>query len=196
MIESSGARRRGDVLNDAILTAAWDELVERGFAGLTLDNVAKRAGTSRPVLSRRWAGRADIAVATIDHYRARHPIIVTDMGNLRGELASFLRQLSIRGAPTADVILFGMEDYFQATASNYAGLRDKLRGQEPLDAIFERAILRGDIAADKLTPRIRALASDLVRHETFKTRSPPSDDAIFDIIDSIVLPLLSPASRG
>ncbi len=43
-------RRRGTALENAILDAAWAELVEHGYADMTLESVAKRAGTSRPVL--------------------------------------------------------------------------------------------------------------------------------------------------
>jgi AcrR family transcriptional regulator len=46
-------RRRGRHLEDALLDAAWAELTERGYAGFTLESVAKRAGTSTPVIYRR-----------------------------------------------------------------------------------------------------------------------------------------------
>ena len=47
-------RRRGPALEAAILGAAWDELRTTGYAGFTIDAVARHAGTSRPVLYRRW----------------------------------------------------------------------------------------------------------------------------------------------
>ena len=39
-------RRRGAELEQAILRAAVDELAESGYAGLTMDRVAHRAGTN------------------------------------------------------------------------------------------------------------------------------------------------------
>jgi len=53
-------RRRGAALEAAILDAAWAELVAAGYAGLTMEAVAARAQTSRPVISRRWPDRAAI----------------------------------------------------------------------------------------------------------------------------------------
>jgi len=47
-------RRRGAELEAALLDAAWDELQAVGYAGLTMEAVADRAGTSRAVLYRRW----------------------------------------------------------------------------------------------------------------------------------------------
>ena len=43
-------RRRGEELETALLAAAWDELVEAGFARLTMESVAARAKTGVAVL--------------------------------------------------------------------------------------------------------------------------------------------------
>jgi len=56
-------RRRGSALDDALLDAAWAELQEAGYAGLTMEGVAQRAGTSRPVLARRWPNRPQLVIA-------------------------------------------------------------------------------------------------------------------------------------
>ena len=52
------SRRRGTKLEDALLDAAWEELQEVGYTRLTMEAVAARAGTSKPVLYRRWPNRA------------------------------------------------------------------------------------------------------------------------------------------
>ena len=44
-------------LNAAILDAAWAELQDVGYPGLTMERVASRAGTSKPVIYRRCAPR-------------------------------------------------------------------------------------------------------------------------------------------
>ena len=36
------------------LKATWEEFEEVGFAKLSMEGVAKRAGTSKPVIYRRW----------------------------------------------------------------------------------------------------------------------------------------------
>ncbi|MEU4746994.1 helix-turn-helix domain-containing protein, partial [Actinosynnema sp. NPDC023658] len=57
------SRRRGAQLEQAILDAAWDELCEVGYARLTIEGVAIRAGTSKSVIYRRWGSRAELALA-------------------------------------------------------------------------------------------------------------------------------------
>jgi len=64
-------RRYGAALEEALLDAAWDELGEIGYAGFTVDAVARRAGTSRPVLYRRWPSRARLVLAASERMR-RH----------------------------------------------------------------------------------------------------------------------------
>jgi AcrR family transcriptional regulator len=63
-LQTSGRRRRGEDLERAILTAAWDQLVERGYGNFTIDAVADAAGTSRSVLYRRWPDRDALIAAT------------------------------------------------------------------------------------------------------------------------------------
>lgn len=190
MSDTIGNRRRGGALVDAILSAGWRELNEHGYAALTLENVAKRAGTSRPVLARRWRTRAELMVAILNHYLSQHPISVRSSGTLREELADFLGQLSERGAGTVHLVLFGMREFFDDTGSTYVDLREALRGSDVLDRIFERAIRRGELDARKLTSRVARVPVDLVRQETFQTGERATDDAIYEIIDEIFMPLV------
>ena len=60
-------RRRGDVLERALLDAAWAELEDSGYDDLTIDAVAQRAGTSRAVLYRRWPNKQDLMLAALAH---------------------------------------------------------------------------------------------------------------------------------
>ncbi|UCM86537.1 TetR/AcrR family transcriptional regulator [Streptomyces marincola] len=60
-----GGRPRDPQIDHAVLTAALEVLDEAGYAGLSLEEVARRAGTSRPAIYRRWSGRAPLALAAI-----------------------------------------------------------------------------------------------------------------------------------
>ncbi len=58
MIRFMATRQRGrprdPAINDAILTAARELLVEVGYAELSMEAVAARAGVSKPTLYLRW----------------------------------------------------------------------------------------------------------------------------------------------
>jgi AcrR family transcriptional regulator len=183
-------RRRGPALEAAILDAAWSELVERGYATFTLEAVALRAGTSRPVLYRRWPGRAELAKAAMKHHHSRHPISVPNLGSVREELAALLGQLSAKGASTFITIMLNMSGYFAETKSNYADLRDEMADRGLIEGILRRGIERGEIDPQKLTPRIASLPIDLARNEVMMTMKPVPDSVIAEILDEIFLPLV------
>src|SRR6185312_1413331 len=73
-------RRRGEELETALLAAAWDELVEAGFARLTMESVAARAKTGVAVLYRRWPNKDDLVLAAIAAYGLAHPVEVANTG--------------------------------------------------------------------------------------------------------------------
>src|ERR1700742_3539938 len=99
LLMGDGTRRRGAALQEALLDAAWHELTTSGYGRFTMEAVAARAGTSTPVLYRRWPDRRDLALAAIRHYGDRNPVGVPDTGTLRGDLVAFLREASAkRGA--------------------------------------------------------------------------------------------------
>jgi AcrR family transcriptional regulator len=77
-------RRRGPALEAALLDAAWEELSKRGYKAFTIDAVADRAGTSRPVLYRRWATEQDLVRAAIAHGARGERLPTPDTGTLRG----------------------------------------------------------------------------------------------------------------
>jgi AcrR family transcriptional regulator len=199
MEADKSGRRRGERLEDAILDAAWAELVERGYPGLTLEGVAKRAGTSRPVLYRRWPSRTALATAALGRHMMQNPIVVPDLGSVRDEICLLLRRMSDRARPDMIRLVFDMQRDLADEHSNLADMRAHLRAQivEPdvMQTILGRAIDRGEIAAARLTPRIVSLPTDLARHEVLMTFEPLSDDAIKEIVDEVFLPLVSPTDQ-
>src|SRR3954471_19906591 len=85
----AGFRRRGEELEHALLTAAWAELIEVGYPKMTIENVAARAGTSKPVIYRRWPTKAKLVIAALAHNMPLQQSDI-DTGSLRGDLLEFL----------------------------------------------------------------------------------------------------------
>jgi len=188
-VEAKKGRRRGGTLETAILDAAWAELLEIGYSSFTVEAVAKRAGTSRPVLTRRWPSRSDLAVAALAHYNRTNPVEMPDLGNVRAELIHVLQKLSERGASTVIHVVLTMNDYFAETNSSIADLRARLVGENKFEQVLRRGVARGELDQSKLTSRISSLPLDLLRHELIMTRRPISKELIVEIVDTIFLPL-------
>jgi AcrR family transcriptional regulator len=189
-------RRRGKALEDAVLDAAWSELVDGGYASFTMEAVAARAHTSRPVLYRRWPNRADLAVTAIRHILHKHPVHAPNKGNLRSDLIALLQQLSKNRALFAASISLQMNEYFLETNTSLADLRTSvLQGdRSQLAVVLARGVDRGEIDQSKLTPRIASLLPDLLRHELLMTLKPIPKAVITEFVDDIFLPLVCPKS--
>jgi AcrR family transcriptional regulator len=183
-------RRRGSVLEDAILDAAWAELSEQGYAAMTLEAVAKRAGTSRPVLHRRWPSRVKLATAALGRYLATNPIQAPDLGSIRAEMKVLLRGMSSRARPDLLRLLFDISGDLAAAKTRPADLRAEITNDRTIRAVLQRAIERGEVDPDRLTPRIVALPTDLARHEMLMTLKPLPDEVIREIVEDIFLPLV------
>ncbi|CAM2856427.1 TetR/AcrR family transcriptional regulator [Prescottella defluvii] len=52
--------QRNPEIDDAVLQATRDLLVENGYAGTSIDAIATRAGVGRPAIYRRWPSKAHI----------------------------------------------------------------------------------------------------------------------------------------
>jgi AcrR family transcriptional regulator len=189
-------RRRGAALEGALLGAAWDELVEKGYDAFTIESVAERAQTARAVIYRRWAAKPDLVRAAIAHHGIGEAVPVPDTGSLRGDLVELVQGANRRRAPLMGILMSArIEAFYAETGSSFADLRDELLAgrANAADEIFDRAVARGEVDPARLTPRVRSVAFDLFRHEVLMTHRPVPDDVIESIVDEIVLPLVRPS---
>lgn len=188
-------RRRGQHLEDAILDAAWAQLEESGYAGFTFEAVADRAGTSRPVIYRRWADRDELVGAAIVHELNRSAIEVPDTGSLREDVIELMRRSNASRSRLIPLLSVLVGSYFTSSGSSFAEIRARAFGHRTrfaLDDILDRAVARGEADPARLTPRVRAVVFDLFRHDMFMTLKPLTEEQIVEIVDEIFLPLVRP----
>lgn len=191
-------RRRGAVLEAALLKAAWDELAAVGYARFTIEGVVARAGTSRPVIYRRWANRHELALAALKAQFAASSVEAPDTGTVRGDLVTLLSAASASRAEVVTVISLQMGEFFAEAGVSFEDVRKTvLAGRRMrLDDILERAVARGEIDARKLSPRVRELPLHLLRHELLMTLKPVPQETIEAIVDEIFLPLVRPSGQA
>src|SRR5580698_3877782 len=129
-------RRRGEQLEAALLDAAWNELVEAGFASLTMESVATRARTGIAVLYRRWANKDELVLAALEHYRRARPVEIPDTGTLRDDVLALLTAISkARATFTAVAAAAAFSGLLADTGLTPAEARDRLLGRQPLSGI-------------------------------------------------------------
>lgn len=184
-------RRRGGELEAALLDAAWEELVEVGFARLTMESVAARARTGVAVLYRRWPGKDALTMAAIAHYGKTHPVEMPDTGSLRGDMLALLGSVNDARYSFTVVVTSVFSGLQASTGLTPAEVRAKVLDDRPLwsDRIFQRAQERGEIDLDKIPAAVLALPFDLMRHDLLMTLKPVPPDRIAAIVDDLFLPL-------
>ena len=188
-------RRRGPELESALLDAAWDELVEVGFANLTMESVAARAQTGVAVLYRRWANKDQLVFAAIEHYGHARPVEIPDTGTLRGDMLALLTAMSrARATFMAVAAAAGFSGLLASTGLTPAQAREKLLGDGRVrgdQIIFRRAQDRGEIDLKRIPPAVLAMPFDLVRHDLLMNLGPVKPERVTSIVDEIFLPLVS-----
>ncbi|HEY7055338.1 MAG TPA: TetR/AcrR family transcriptional regulator [Vicinamibacterales bacterium] len=185
-------RRRGTALEQAILHAAIDELLAVGYAALTMDRVAQRAGTNKNAIYRRWPSRAALAVAA---YRqmAGGDLPLPDTGTLRDDTLELLRRANRAwSSPVGTVqrsLLAGVADDPQLLALIQERANDA--GSALWLTVLGRAVARGEAQPEALHPRVAAVAVVLLRNE-YVTRGMPTapDHVLVEIVDEVYLPLV------
>ena len=173
----------------AILEVVLQELAEAGYVNFSIERVAAKAGTSKPVIYRRWPTRARLVYAAL---RAR-PVLsfeAPDTGTVRGDITVILHGVSEMVEAFSPEVVFGLiaELLHESDASLFAEVHE--RSAKMMMEILTRGIGRGEIAAEKLTPRLAVLPFDLARHQLVLLQQPLSAQDIEEIIDRIFLPLV------
>lgn len=185
-----GSRRRGKVLEAAIFEIVLRELAETGYVNFSIERVAAKAGTSKPVIYRRWPTRARLVYAALRANRPVYSSEAPDTGTVRGDLMVILHRVSEMVDELSPEVIFGLiaELLHESESSLFAEVHE--RNAKIMTEILTRGIKRGEIAAEKLTPRLAALPFDLVRYQLMVLRQPLSAQDIEEIIDQIFLPLV------
>ena len=191
---SPSRRRRGEVLENALLDAAWGELIDHGYDALTIEAVAARADTSRAVVYRRWATKPVLVQAAIVHGMRPGLQPVPDTGSLRSDLLEAAKRVNANSARLGISLMARLGSYYVESGASFADLRSSILGGKSsgLESMLQRAVERGEIDPAKLTPTIEQLPFDLIRYQILTTFKPVPQEYVAEVIDTIFLPLVRP----
>jgi AcrR family transcriptional regulator len=186
-------RRRGAVLENALLDAAWTELRDVGYVKLTMEGVADRASTSRAVIYRRWSSRHELVIAALRHSQPIDRGRIPDTGSLREDVLTVMQRAAQRISDIGPSTVTGLLNDLMIDDGSHTIIEQLARGGEELmREILARAAARGE-AREHVPERVARLPLDLIRHELILTHRAPTSTALEEIIDEIFLPLVAPA---
>ena len=139
-------RPRSEGIDEVVLEATVQLAGEVGMYGMSMDDLAHRAGVSKATIYRRWPSKEALVLDAFAH--AIRPFDPIDTGSARGDLVVYLTELGrrLRTDRTSDVLA----DLISASVRDDA-LRESLDAwvrhrRQPLTAILARAVDRGELA--------------------------------------------------
>jgi AcrR family transcriptional regulator len=148
-VPATRGRPRSNEVEQSILRAASELLLERGLDGLTIEEVASRARVGKASIYRRWPTKGSLALdAFLVEFLTQQPPV--DHGALEDDLRAALSQWSaaVVGTPTGRALV-GIIAEAQIDPDLARGWIERVVTpvREQHRAMVERAIARGEIPA-------------------------------------------------
>ncbi|POX49216.1 TetR family transcriptional regulator [Streptomyces sp. Ru71] len=192
---AAAPRRRGAVLERAILDAALEQLGTVGWKGLTMEGVAAGAQTGKAAVYRRWPSKEDLVA---DALQAGLPRLggPPDLGGIREDLLALCRQardamFSRPGTALRSVI--HECDPTQAERFHTVIVEGVVRPMlELLRETVERGIERGEVRADAVNSYVLDAVPAMMMYRNKMCASEWNDQEIEEMVDQLMLPLLRP----
>jgi AcrR family transcriptional regulator len=144
-------RPRSERAHQAILQATVELLLEQGFAEMSVEGVAGRAGVGKATIYRRWPSKADLVAEAIG--RLSHKVLdPVDTGSVRGDLIALSEQAfhTQEAGDVTQIMLKLMSERARYPELQAAFMR---RVVEPRRRVVADALERG-IARGELRPEV------------------------------------------
>lgn len=193
--QSASLRRRGAVLERAILDAALEQLSTVGWNGLTMEGVATGAQTGKAAVYRRWPSKEDLVA---DALQAGLPRVeqAPDLGGVREDLLALCRQardamFSRPGIAMRSIIHecdpSQVERFHAVIVEGVVEPTVRL-----IREIIVRGIERGEVRPDADNGYVFDAIPAMMMYRSKMCSSEWSDRELEELIDRLMLPLLRP----
>ncbi|MDQ0793516.1 TetR/AcrR family transcriptional regulator [Streptomyces sp. B1I3] len=189
---SMSLRRRGPVLERAILDAALEQLGTVGWNGLTMEGVAAGARTGKAAVYRRWPSKEDLVA---DALRAGLPALdeVPDSGGVRDDLYEMCRRVRDALWSAPGIALRSVLHECDATTAErfhaviLSGMVEP--ATQVVREVLRRGVERGEVRPDALSAMVVDVIPAIMMYRTKVCGSEWTDGEIAQMIDEVGMPL-------
>lgn len=139
-------RPRSAEADEAILGAALAAFLEVGYQGMSIEDVATRAGVGKTTIYRRWPGKDELIAAAVS--RVTEAGDHADTGSLRGDLLAVVERL--RRSPLSGRTFARLVAELDANPALAPIYRDNVvrPRRAALRAVLRRGVARGELSGD------------------------------------------------
>lgn len=178
---------RGEKLVEKVLEATLEELATKGYAAVSIEDIAERAGVAKTTVYRRWPTKADVVLAAM-HRVADDFTLGSDTGSIRGDLIGVLTGFrdfisTPRGASL--VRMMAVEN----VCSEVTELAREIRKDKEAmpHAIMTRAIKRGELPRGTDPKLMLDTLFATVQHSVLFLHEPYDDQKIAQLVDLVLV---------
>jgi AcrR family transcriptional regulator len=142
-------RPRDKRIDSAVLCATVELLAETGYADLSVDAIARRAGTSKPAIYRRWPGKAHLVHEAV--FPISDATALPDTGSLAGDVREMVRRtVAVLTTPAARAALPGLVGEMAADLTLHSALLERFGGilSRGLSQRLQDTVARGEVRPD------------------------------------------------
>ncbi|KAF3467864.1 TetR/AcrR family transcriptional regulator [Streptomyces sp. Tu 3180] len=193
--QTVASRRRGAVLERAILDAALEQLSTVGWSGLTMEGVAAGAQTGKAAVYRRWPSKEDLVADALKSELPRFGE-APDLGSVREDLLALCRRardamFSRPGAALRSVI--HECDTVQAEPFHAVIVEGVVEPTiQMLREVIERGIERGEVRPEAANGYVFDAIPAMMMYRSKMCASEWADADLEEMIDRLMVPLLRP----
>ena|SRR2546425_520202 len=179
-------RPRDQHLDDALLQAGLAVMLERGYHGATLTEIARRAGVGTPAIYRRWPTKAAMAIDIT--VRVSEPEPIPDSGSIRDDLVAFMAlRLRTWGNPLFRQVVFPVLLEGRAENSLQTDVRDRfIDYRKALTARILRSVTSGELRTDTDPNRLVDLLMGTITMPMLFFQDLPAADEAETIVDQVL----------
>jgi len=166
------------------MTAAYELVVELGYAGLAVEGIAARAGTGKQTIYRWWPSKADVLLDALATKADLH-IPLDDTGSWAGDLRAFLAA-SFRVGRMPGVVHILRTLMAQAQIDPEFGQRFRAgflqRRREALEVLVQRAAARGDLPAGRTARSVTRVVFGVIWYEVLAADADAGDELMEELV--------------
>ncbi|MBB1256288.1 TetR/AcrR family transcriptional regulator [Streptomyces sp. OF3] len=165
-------------MDAAILDATRELLARDGYAGLTMDAVAERAGIGKAAIYRRHGTKQEMVFAAAIH----EPELPgrPDTGSLVGDLTALVQEIVDHlTSPAASAAVLGLLADVAPDSALAVRFRERFVSRElaDIESVLDRAVTRGELPPPPARPdasTVHALVAGPVFALLYLQRTPPN----------------------
>ncbi|NBJ11191.1 TetR/AcrR family transcriptional regulator [Microvirga arsenatis] len=193
----SGAAVMQESVTRAIEAALFREWARTGYAALSVEAVAKRAGVGKAAIYRRWPSKLALVSDVLTRVGS-DLAVAPDTGDLRSDIELLLRQLRrVLRHPLVARILPDLHAEMPRTPELAKAIRSRLQSyrRSRAEEVLRRAVSRGELSNEVDLDLATDLLGSMIYWRMIVTRL-PADRAYLDRLTDLIVGALKTYGEG